>query len=155
MTTTQITEAMTPVVKSMGCFLVEVSVSTDNDVVLTIESEEGIIGMEDCVETDRAFHALFNQDEEDYSLTVTSAGLDQPFKVFRQYEKAVGSEVEVKMKGGKKLVGTLLAADEESITLKYTSLESVEGKKKKARVEHEDRFPLSQVNSTRPYITFE
>ena len=91
---------------------------------------------------------------EDYSLTVSSAGLDQPFKVQRQFEKAVGSKVEVALKGGKKMVATLVAADQDSITLKYSVKEAVEGKKKKELVEHEDRFTMDQVNSVRPYITF-
>ena len=102
-----------------------------------------------------SFHEIFDQDVEDYALTVTSAGLDQPFKVLRQYLKAIGTTVEAKIKGGKKLVAELVAADEESITLRYSVKEAVEGSKKKALVEHTDRFPMDQVNSVTPYITFE
>ena len=85
---------------------------------------------------------------------MTSAGLDQPFKVLKQYIKATGTKVEVQLKGGKKLIATLTAADEESITLSYTAKEAVEGKKKKEFVEHNDRFTMDQVNSVRPYIEF-
>ena len=85
---------------------------------------------------------------------MTSAGLDQPFKILKQYQKAVGTQVEVQLKGGKKMVAVLEAADEESITLKYSQKEAVEGKKKKEIVEHNDRFTMDQVNSVRPYITF-
>ena len=74
--------------------------------------------------------------------------------ILRQYLKAIGSEVEVKLKGGRKLLGTLLSADEESIALKYSALEAVEGKKKKVRVEHEETFPLSEVNAVLPHISF-
>jgi hypothetical protein len=38
-----------------------------------------------------AFVAIFDRDVEDYSLTVTSAGLDQPFSVLKQYLKAIGT----------------------------------------------------------------
>ena len=85
---------------------------------------------------------------------MTSAGLDQPFKVLKQYQKAVGTKVEVQLKGGKKMIATLNAADEESITLNYSVKEAVEGKKKKELVEHNDRFTMDQVNSVRPYIEF-
>ena len=91
---------------------------------------------------------------EDYSLTVSSAGLDQPFKVLRQYLKAIGTKVEVSFKGGKKMVALLEAADEESITLKYSVKEAVEGKKKKELVEHVDRFTMDQVNTVKPFIEF-
>jgi len=137
-----------------GCFIVDISVSKDNDIILTIEKEEGIIDLEDCVSLSRYFETKFDREAEDYSLTVSSAGLDQPFKVYRQFLKAVGTKVEVLLKGGKKMVATLEAADEESVTLKYVAKEAVEGKKKKELVEHVDRFTLDQVNSVRPYIEF-
>ena len=66
----------------------------------------------------------------------------------------MGSQVDVKFKGGKRLIATLQEADEDSVTLQYTALEAVEGKKKKEKVTHEDRFPLSEINSVTPYIDF-
>ena len=137
-----------------GCFIVDISVSKDNDIVLTIESEKGKIELDDCVSLSRYFETKFGREVEDYSLTVSSAGLDQPFKVFKQYEKALGSKVEVSLKGGKKMVAVLEAADEESITLKYSVKEAVEGKKKKELVEHVDRYTMDQVNAVRPFIEF-
>ena len=91
---------------------------------------------------------------EDYSLTVSSAGLDQPFKVLKQFIKAVGTKVEVSLKGGRKMVAELVEADEEGVSLKYSVKEAVEGKKKKELVEHLDRFTMEQINSVRPYIEF-
>ena len=137
-----------------GCFIVDISVSKDNDIVLTIESEKGKIELDDCVSLSRYFETKFDREVEDYSLTVSSAGLDQPFKVFKQYEKALGSKVEVSLKGGKKMVAVLEAADEESITLKYSVKEAIEGKKKKELVEHVDRYTMDQVNAVRPFIEF-
>ena len=66
----------------------------------------------------------------------------------------MGSKVEVSLKGGRKMVALLSAADEDSITLTYSVKEAVEGKKKKELVEHTDRFEMDQVNAVRPYITF-
>ena len=137
-----------------GCFIVDISVSKDNDIVLTIESENGKIELDDCVSLSRFFETKFDRETEDYSLTVSSAGLDQPFKVFKQYEKALGSKVEVSLKGGKKMVAVLEAANEESITLKYSVKEAVEGKKKKELVEHVDRYTMDQVNAVKPFIEF-
>ena len=141
-------------VSGRGCFIVDVRVSRDNDVELTVESTAGVVDMDDCVALSEAFQAIFDRDVEDYSLTVSSAGLDRPFKVFRQFVKAVGTKVDVKFKGGRRLVATLSAATEDSVTLQYTALEAVEGKKKKEKVEHEDTFPLAEVNSVTPYVDF-
>ena len=154
MNVSEIKDALQSELVARGCFLVDVSVSKDNDIVVTIESEEGKIELDDCVALSRYFETQFDREKEDYSLTMTSAGLDQPFKVLKQFEKAVGTKVEVQLKGGKKMVALLEAADENGVTLKYSVKEAVEGKKKKELVEHVDRFAMDQVNSVRPYIEF-
>lgn len=154
MNVTVIKDAISSEIVARGCYIVDVTVSKDNDIEITIESEEGIVELDDCVAISRAFEAMFDREKEDYSLTVTSAGLDQPFKVLKQYIKAVGSKVEVSLKGGKKMVAVLVEADEDSITLKYSVKEAVEGRKKKEMAEHVDRFEMEQVNAVRPFIEF-
>lgn len=147
-----ITQSIAGAVAQRGCFLVEVTLQGDNDIVLAIESEHGTVAMEDCVAISDKFQELFNKDAEDYSLTVTSAGLDRPFKVLKQYEKAIGTRVVVRLKGGRKMTATLLAADEEGITISWQAKENIAGKKK--LVEHEETVPFPQVNSVTPYIDF-
>ena len=154
MNVSEILDAIGGEIVARGCFLVDISVSKDNDITLTIESENGKIELDDCVSLSRFFESKFDREVEDYSLTVSSAGLDQPFKVMKQFLKAIGSKVEVQLKGGKKMVAVLTAADEDGITLKYSVKEAVEGKKKKELVDHEDRFAMDQVNSVRPFIEF-
>lgn len=147
-------ETVETVIASRACFLVEVTVSADNDIVVAIESEEGSVDMDDCVAVNNAVLDAFDRDVEDYSLTVTSAGLDQPFQVYRQYQKAVGSMVEVLVKGGRKLVAELTAATEDSVSLRYEAMEAVEGKKKKVKVTREETLSLSEVNSVKYFIEF-
>ena len=132
----QIIQAMEPVISGRGCFLVEVKLSADNDIEIVIEKEEGIVDWEDCAAIDRAMHEVFDQDVEDYALTVSSAGLDRPFKVPRQYQKAIGSRVDVWLKGGKKVKGELKAYSGESIVVDDTVI------------------PFPQINSVRPIIEF-
>lgn len=132
----QIINAVETAVKERGCFLVEVTVSKENDIEIVIEKEEGVVDWEDCATIDRVMHETFNQDEEDYALTVSSAGLDRPFKVMKQFQKALGSKVDVWLKGGKKVKGVLDAATEESIVVDGTTL------------------PMESINSVRPLIDF-
>ena len=154
MNVSDIKDAIGEEIVARGCFLVDVTVSKDNDIVLTVESESGTIELDDCVSLSRYFETKFDREVEDYSLTVSSAGLDQPFKVLKQFVKAIGTKVEVSLKGGRKMVAELVEADEEGISLKYSVKEAVEGKKKKELVEHLDRFTMEQINSVRPYIEF-
>ena len=150
----EIIKAVEAAVSERGCFIVDVTVSAANDIEIVLEKEEGIVDWNDCAAIDAVVHAAFDQDAEDYALTVSSAGLDRPFKVYRQFLKAVGSKVDVKFKGGRRLVATLTAASEDSVALQYTALEAVEGKKKKEKVEHEEVCPLADINSVTPYIDF-
>ena len=150
----QIIKAVEAAVAERGCFLVDVSVSADNDIEIVIEKIEGDVDWEDCAALDKVVHEAFDQDVEDYALTVSSAGLDRPFKVLKQFEKAVGSKVDVKFKGGRRLMAELSAASADTITLKYTALEAVEGEKKKEKVEHEEVFALADINTVTPYIDF-
>ena len=154
MNVSEIIDAIGSEIVARGFFLVDISITKDNDVTITVESEAGIVELDDCVSLSRLFESKFDREVEDYSLTVSSAGLDQPFKVLKQYLKAVGSKVEVSLKGGKKMVATLTEADQDSITLSYSAKEAVEGKKKKELVQHNDRFTMDQVNSVRPFIEF-
>ena len=149
-----ILEKVEAAVTGRGCFIVDVAVSKDNDVILTIEKEVGTVDLDDCRSINDAFLDAFDRDVEDYSLTVTSAGLDQPFKILRQYLKAIGSLVEVKLKGGRKLVGVLTEADESGIKLRYSQKMTVEGKKKKEIVDTEESLPFEAINSTVPHIVF-
>ena len=146
---------MTKTVEARGCFITDVSISRDNDIVIAIESENGTVEMDDCIAVNDSFLSIFDQEKEDYSLTVTSAGLDQPFKILKQYIKAVGSKVETLTRDGKKLVGTLESADEKGFTLAYKVKEAVPGKKKKELVRHVDAFAYEDVNSVTPHIEFE
>ena len=154
MNVSEIIDAVGGEIVARGCYIVDVKISKDNDVEITMESEEGTVELEDCVAVSRFFEGCFDREKEDYSLTVTSAGLDQPFRILKQYIKAIGSKVEVQRKGGKKMIATLTGADEEAITVSYTAKEAVEGKKKKELVEHNDRFAMDQVNSVKPFIEF-
>lgn len=136
-------------------FLVDVSVSKDNVIDITIESSRDNVTIDDCMWLNGKIEEKFDRDKEDYELTVGSAGLDTPFKVPEQYAKAVGSKVEVLLKGGRKLTGTLEGAGEDGIELSYERLEAVEGKKKKARVQVTEKFGKEEVNSVKYHITFE
>ena len=136
MTKEQIIEATKAVIEERGCFLVEVKASAENDIEIVIEKEEGTVDWDDCAAVDKVMHEAFDQDVEDYSLTVSSAGLDRPFKVAAQYRKAIGTKVDVWLKGGKKVKGELKAFEEDAIVVDDATI------------------AMDTVNSVRPYIEF-
>lgn len=136
----------------MGCFIVDIGIKGDNEITVTVDNETGSISMDDCVMISNEFEKQFDRNSEDYSLTVTSAGLDQPFKILKQFEKAMGTSVEVWIKGGQKITGILVKADEKEISVKHEVTEKAENKKKKYITERTDTFLMSEVNSVKPSI---
>ena len=154
MTAKEITPAAEAAAVLRGCYVVDITVTRDNDITVVLDKETGTVGMEDCIAINNAILDAFDRDVEDYALTVTSAGLDLPFKDIRQYRKAVGEKVEVLVRDGRKLTATLLACDEQGITLAWSARESVDGQKKKVLVEHEETLPYAALNAVRPHIDF-
>lgn len=134
-------------------FLVEVACAPGNDVEVTIDSDTSV-DIEDCVSLSRAIESQFDRDEEDFQLTVTSAGIGYPLKVLRQYTKLIGKPVEAVLKNGTKILAELKAADADSITLLYRESRAVEGKKRKQLFDVEKTYPLAEVKSTKEYIDF-
>jgi len=132
-------------------FLVQLKISKDNVVEIMIDSPVGV-NLDQCVELSRAINETFDRDVEDFELTVSSAGLDQPFRVFQQYLKYIGKEVEVVLKSGKKLKATLVDATPDTITLSYEELQKVEGKKRKQLITNTESYILADVKSTKPII---
>ena len=86
-------------------FLVEVRIKPTNNVKIFIDADEGVI-LSDLIEYNRK---LYKQLEEsgifpngDFSLEVSSPGLDEPLKLFRQYKKNIGRFVDITLKDNAK-----------------------------------------------------
>ena len=112
------------------CFLVDVSVSSDNVIVVEIDNETGI-DIDFCVELSRHIESRLDRDAEDFELEVGSAGLTAPFKVQGQYRKNVGHEVELLTKDGRKLSGVLSAVSDDTFAVDITKMVKPEGAKRK------------------------
>ena len=134
-------------------FLVEVTVSPDDKIVVEIDHAEGV-WIEDCVELSRYIESKLNREEEDYELEVGSAGIGQPFKVLQQYYIHIGQEVEVMTSGGQKLTGVLKDADEEKFTLTVQKKVKPEGAKRPKLVEEDETFTYEQIKYTKYLISF-
>ena len=91
-------------------FLVSLNFSCSNHIEVLIDSFSGI-NISDCITLNRYIENGLNRDEEDFSLKVSSAGLTEPFKVFKQYEKNIGKKVKVQLNNGNVLKGKMVGAD--------------------------------------------
>ena len=134
-------------------FLVDVSVSPDDKIVVEIDHAEGV-WIDDCVELSRFIESKLDREEEDYELEVGSAGIGQPFKVLKQYLIHIGKEVEVLTKEGKKLEGVLKEANEENMTLTIRKKVKPEGAKRPKMVEEDMTYTYNDIKYTKYLISF-
>ncbi len=132
-------------------FIVSVSIRPVNNISLFIDGDSGIT-IEKCVKINKALYkqivetALYLDGE--FSLEVSSPGLDEPLKLNRQYIKNIGRSLMVELSDGKKVEGKLIAADNEGIELEE---ELGKGKKKEV-VKH--AFLFDQIKESKVNVVF-
>jgi len=139
--------------KDSAYYLVELNIATDNRISIEIDSFDGV-SIDFCVELNRHIESQFDREAEDYELEVSSAGLTEPFKVLKQYEKNIGNEVEVLTKTGKKLTGVLTSATENEFELEIERTEKPEGSKRKTIVNEILTFKYEEIKHTKYIIRF-
>jgi len=133
-------------------YLVDVKVSTTYKIQVFVDGDTNIsIGI--CAEMSRYLESRLEAAElvpAKYTLEVSSPGMSNPFKIFRQYVKSVGKPVEVILNDGRKIEGILKAATEDQITVEQT----IKQKKKKELEVKIHTFNLIDVKRTQRQIKF-
>jgi len=132
-------------------FLVDVTVSADDCIVVTIDHAEGV-WIEDCAELSRFIESKLNREDEDYELEVGSAGLGQPFRVRQQYEIHIGEMVETQTRDGHKYQGTLLEVGEDGFTVEVEQKVKPEGAKRPRKEMVAMHFTFEEVAFTKYLI---
>ena len=132
-------------------FLVYIKIKPTNNFKIYIDADGGL-PLEKCIKINRA---LYKQMEEmglypdgDFSLEVSSPGIDEPLKPIRQYIKNVGRFIEVVKLDETRLEGKLLEANEEKISIEIT-----EGKGKKMTI-NQLEVSISDIKQTKVQVKF-
>ena len=132
-------------------FLVSIKIKPTNNFKIYLDADSGL-GIDKCIKINRALYKIMEEmgmyPDGDFSLEVSSPGLDEPLKLLRQYKKNIGRDVEITMNDEVKKEGKLTAVTEQSITIEYA-----EGKGKKAVVKTEE-IPFDAVKQTKIQIKF-
>lgn len=132
-------------------FLVEVRIKPTNNIKVFVDADEGV-NLSNLVEYNRK---LYKQIEEsglypdgNFSLEVSSPGLDEPLKLRRQYKKNIGRYLEVMLEDGTKKEGKLTEATDDGIVIEWE-----EGKNKKKETKQQSIL-FDQIKNTKIQIKF-
>ncbi|MEO6838557.1 MAG: ribosome maturation factor [Ginsengibacter sp.] len=106
--------------KSENLFLVEVESAPGNKITVLLDGDKGIT-IDNCTSINKALYKFIEETQlfgsNNFSLEVSSFGVDRPLKLLRQYIKNMGRMVEVVLNDGTKLEGTLTQVNEENIII--------------------------------------
>ncbi len=132
-------------------FLVEVRIKPVNNIKVFIDGDQGV-SIEKLVQYNRRLYKQLEEEnlypEGDFSLEISSPGLDEPLKLNRQYVKNIGRFVEVDDINDVKREGKLI-----SVTAEEIEIEEIKGKGKKIEtVQHTISF--SEIKTTMIQIKF-
>ncbi len=113
-------------------FLVDIKIKPTNNIKIYLDADNGL-GIEKCIKINRALYKVIEEmgifTDGDFSLEVSSPGIDEPLKLHRQYVKNIGRSLEIVLNDDSKQTGKLISVNENEIIIEFT-----EGKNKKAVV---------------------
>jgi ribosome maturation factor RimP len=112
-----------------GYFLVDISIKPTNNIKVFVDADQGA-AIDQLSKINRALYKWVEENlfpNGDFSIEVSSPGLDEPLKLERQYLKNIGRNVEILLKSGIKREGKLLSASESEIIVEE---QKGQGKKK-------------------------
>ncbi len=132
-------------------FLVSLRIKPTNNVKVFLDGDNGL-PIEKCVFFNRQLYKLIEESSlfpaGEFSLEVSSPGVDEPLKIQRQYGKNIGRLVEIIFTDGTAKEGKLLQATAADIILEETT-----GKGKKA-VTQQVVIPLNNIKTITVQIQF-
>jgi ribosome maturation factor RimP len=132
-------------------FLVSVRIKPTNNIKVFLDADSGL-SIDKCIKINRAMYKTIEEEawypDGNFSLEVSSPGVDEPLKLLRQYKKNTGRNLEVVFTDDTKKEGKLINVTETGIQLEYT-----EGKNKKA-VTHIKDIAFEEIKQAIVLISF-
>ncbi len=138
---------------SSELFVVEVKVSTANDIEIVVDSDTRV-SIDECAKLSKSIETqLEEQGVEDFSLTVCSSGIGYPLKTIRQMKKCVGKTVQIILHTGSRVERELVEVSDSEITVSFSEKIAVEGKKRKEVVVRTEIIPNSEIKTITELLT--
>lgn len=135
-------------------FVVDLTISSRNNIHLEIDSEVGFVSIDDCVRVSRNIEHNLDREVQDFELSVSSAGIDKSLRNKKQYPKNIGRSLKIKTQTGDKFEGELIKVNENSIEISFEEMVPIEGKKKKEKVQRNIELSFEQIQEAKVVISF-
>ncbi len=138
-----------------GIFLVDVKVKPVNNLKIFVDGDQGV-NIDVLTKLNRKLYRELEENRifpgNDFSLEVSSPGLEEPLKLHRQYVKNTGRLVKVITHDGRILEGKLKAVSSHEIELEQSVRKGGQGKKSNETITC--IVPFDQVKETTVQVHF-
>jgi ribosome maturation factor RimP len=134
-------------------FLVDIKIAPGNVITVFVDSDTAV-PIDKCAALSKAIEAGLDREAEDFELSVSSAGLDMPLKLPRQYRKHAGRDLDILAADGTKYLAKLISASDTCIEIAYQEKIMLEGKKRKQLVDKVTELKYSDIKTTFINISF-
>jgi ribosome maturation factor RimP len=134
-------------------FLVDIilkGTAQQRKVIVLLDGDNGV-SISDCAGLSRAMAASLEEDDPfpgQYTLEVSSAGLDHPLSLKRQYLSRMGKALALKLTGGEELEGKLLEVADDNIIIDKVI------KIKKRKTTEVTKVPFAQIEKALVRVSF-
>ncbi len=148
--TEKIYSLLEPLIEGTDIFIVNIKVKPVNNIKVYLDADSGF-SIDKCTMVNRKLYAQIEVEQMfpdgDFSLEVSSPGVDEPLLQARQYKKNIGRKVTVTDKEGVEKTGIMKDVNEDHIVLEIKG-----AKQKDATVLVE--IPFTNIKSTVVQIIF-
>ncbi len=132
-------------------FKVSVKINAGNNIVVLLDADDGIT-IERCTQINKVLYKYIEEAElfpgGNFSLEVSSPGVDEPLKLHRQYKKNIGRNIQVTLNDGSVKQGKLVEVNQDDF-----NIEEKEGKGNKA-IAKKISISFNQIKHTKVLVTF-
>jgi len=128
---------------------IEKGTSRAGKIVILLDGDSGVT-IDQCASVSRRLSRFMDENvelENPLTLEVSSAGLEHPLLMLRQYQKNIGKNVKSTLVSGVEIEGELLATAENEIVIKVVT-------DKRKKLTEEIRVNLVDINKTIVLISF-
>jgi ribosome maturation factor RimP len=133
-------------------FVVDVKVKVGDLILVFLDSDTSLT-IDHCVEVSKMIENRLDREEYDFELRVSSAGLDHPFTLKRQYIKNIGRSIEVELRDGTIHTGKLTEVNDEHLTLEII-IEKKRNKIKQLQTGGPMTIAFSEILEAKPVVSF-
>jgi len=146
----QVYTLLEPLLEGTDIFVVNIKVKPINNIKVFLDADSGF-SIEKCTAVNRKLYAAIEEKQlfpsGDFSLEVSSPGVDEPLLQMRQYKRNIGRKVTVTDNEGTEKTGILKEVTDDQITLEIKPV-----KQKEALIIIE--IPFSNIKKTVVQIIF-